>query len=161
MGGRYAEAVEAYQKSIALAPVNAGNRRDLSVPEFNLGHNEEALETLRALEQIARPDSPNASAWLAYGYGLLGQSDDAQRAFEALQRIAEDDYTDPGLWAAAYMGVGDYEEALNRFNEIVEDLELIRRNVFADMIRLNIWNDPKLDEPEWVEARERLTAGAR
>ena len=72
LDGRYAEAVEALQEAALLAPASAGVQRELALAQFNLGQNEEALDTLRFMEQVNNNDSPNGPPWYGYGYGLLG-----------------------------------------------------------------------------------------
>ena len=58
------------------------------------------------------------------------------------------------------MGVGDYDEALVQLNATVADLELtpeerLGQGILPHII-WNLWSDPRLEEPEFVEVRERL-----
>ena len=157
LAGRHEEAIEALSECFALAPTRASCPRELIQPEFALGNRDAALEALTLLEQIAALDSPNSTAWLAYGYGLVGQRDDARRVFEALEAVAASiDYVDPVLWAMAYMGVGEYDEALNRLKLAIENPASVRRTTYALNIMKNLWSDPILEEPEWVEIRNKM-----
>ncbi len=56
----------------------------------------------------------------------------------------------------AYMGVGDYEEAMNRLDTAVENPETIRRIDYATYLAANYWNDPTLEQPEGLEMRDRI-----
>jgi hypothetical protein len=107
-------------------------------------------------EQIGGNNEPDFLAWSIYGYGFLGQSDDAQRVFEDLRNLAAEQYVGSMLWVWAYIGVGEYDEALSRFNAATENLETIKRGTMADRIRQNIWSDPMLEQPEWLAARNRF-----
>ena len=93
---------------------------------------------------------------IAWGYHLLGEPEDAQRVFERFRELAADQHVDSSVWAWAYMGVGDYDEALNQLNAAAENLEYLRIAWVAFYIRQNTWSDPMLEQPEFVEVRERL-----
>ena len=80
------------------------------------------------------------------------------RAFETLVELAAERYVDATVWAWAYLGLGDYEEALRLLNAASENLENTRDPYPAHFIRWNVWSDSMLEEPEWVEVRERLRA---
>ena len=124
--------------------------------EFARGEYEAALDALRLVDQLRRRTANDSVSILGYGYGLLGQPDDAQRLFDDLNDLADEQYIDSMHWAWAYMGVGDYDEALRQVNSAAENPELISYRPLADFIRLNIWSDPVLEQPEWVEVRNRL-----
>ena len=91
-----------------------------------------------------------------YGYGLLGQTEDAQRALRRLRQQATTRYVDSPRWAWAYLGIGDYQEALNQLNAAADNPERIQYLLALNYIRVNFWRDPMLEEPEFVEVRNRL-----
>ncbi len=163
-GGRAQDAREAFQKCLSLEPAAGGCTRTLAWAEFALGNNEEALNGLRRREQI----SPGVRqiADVAYGYGRLGQAEDARRLFETLREREADVYVSASLWALAHMGVGDYDEALVLFNAAADDRELPpEEQLGQDMQALvgifgNVWSDPMLEEPEFVEVLERIRASS-
>jgi tetratricopeptide (TPR) repeat protein len=129
----------------------------LARAEFALGNEEAALDAVRRTEQLLPGDAaPPIRGEIVYGYGLLGQAEDARRAFELVRDLAVDRYVDASTWAWAYMGVGDYEEALRQLNTAAENLELLQGPWLAHFIGENTWSDPILDQPEWVEMRSRL-----
>ena len=59
-------------------------------------------------------------------------------------------------WAMAYMALGNYSEALNRLRSVVDnpgpDEGLNASGAFEDIV-VNRWNDPTVEEPEWLELR--------
>ncbi len=157
VAGRHAEAIEALRKCLAIAPSEPVCHVFLARSEFALGNEEAALAELRRTEQLLPGDaSPAIRGEVAYGYGLLGQPEDAGRAFEVVRELATKLYVDSSIWAWAYMGVGDYDEALTRFNTAAENLELLQLPWIAHFSRQNTWSDPILDQPEFVEVRSRL-----
>ena len=131
--------------------------KDSAVAHVALGDDSAALDSLKLAEQLGGYEGVTLLVWLAYGYGLLGQPDDAQRAFDALEALSEVEYVDPPQWAWAYMGVGDYDEALRLLNSAIANPELIRRT-FVAYIWLNIWQDAMLEEPAFVDVRNRLAS---
>ncbi len=95
-------------------------------------------------------------AFAAYGYGALGRPDDGLRMFERLRELSADQYVDPVMWAWAYMGMGDYDEALDQLNAADENPGLIKFIPFMPNLRHNVWSDPMLEQPEFVEVLNRL-----
>jgi len=155
--GRHAEASEASQKCIARYPGAATCHVFLARSEFALGNEEAALDALRRTEQLLPGDAaPGIRGEVAYGYGQLRQAEDAQRAFELVKDLAVDRYVDASTWSWAYMGVGNYDEALRQLNTAAENLEHLQLPWLALYIRQNTWSDPILDQPEFVEVRSRL-----
>jgi TolB-like protein/tetratricopeptide (TPR) repeat protein len=155
--GRYEEAIEAAQQCLTLDPRILICSLYMARSEFGLGNHEAALDALRVTEQLTLNDAaPEIQSILAWGYGLLGQAEDAQRTFEKFRVLAADRHVNAVAWVWAYMGVGDYDEALRLLNGIAENLELLREPYQAHLTRQNVWSDPMLEEPEWVEAREKL-----
>jgi len=160
LAGRYAEAIEILQlyKGPASPPQRALFAYGIAKSEFARGNRDVALDELRAAEEILLSDpmpDPEYYAYLAYGYGLLEQPADAQRMFEGFRELAADGYVYPSTLAVAHMGIGDYDEALTQIDAAAENLEL-QVPMVADEIRLNGWSDPILEQPEWVEVRNRL-----
>ena len=154
---RHTEAIEVLQECLVLDPGESVCSIFLARSEFARGNDEAALDALRRTEQLLPGDAaPAIRGELAYGYRLLGQPEDARRAFEVVRELATNLYVDPSTWAWAYMGVGDYDEALRLLDTAAENLELLQLPWLAHFIRLNTWSDPILDQPEWVEMRSRL-----
>jgi hypothetical protein len=151
--GRNDAAIEVLQECLTLNPSDGGCSRALAAAEFARGNNEAALDALRLAELSG---GFGTTVYISHGYGLLRQPEDAQRIFEIIRVRAADRYVDPVIWAWAYMGVGDYDEALNQLNTAAENPELIQDNGRSFYIAVNIWSDPMLDTPAFVEVRNRL-----
>jgi len=157
VAGRHAEAIEALRECLAIDSSQAVCSLFVARSEFARGNDEAALDALRLAEQLLPGDaSPAIRGELAYAYGRLRQADDAQRAFAIVEELAGGLYVDSSTWAWAYMGVGDYDEALRQLNIATENLELLQLPWLAHFIRQNVWNDPVLEQPEFVEVRSRL-----
>jgi tetratricopeptide (TPR) repeat protein len=155
--GRYEDASETLRDCLEIDPRQAICSLFLSHSEFVLGSRETALDALTLGESLLPGDGANGPrADVVYGYGLLGQREDAQRAFEFVTELSADQYVDPVVWAWAYMGMGDYDEALIRLNAAAENPQLITDPIAALFTRLNFWSDPVLEQPEWVEVRNKL-----
>jgi TolB-like protein/Tfp pilus assembly protein PilF len=157
LAGRHAEAIEIFQECLVLAPGSPGCAGGLAQSEYGRGNHEAALDALRLMEQVLPADTaPDLFAVIAHGYGLLGQPEDARRIFEVFRELAANQYVDSTNWADAYMGIGDYDEALNQLNVAAEQPERIRSPLASQAIRVNAWSDPMLEQAEFVEARNRL-----
>jgi TolB-like protein len=155
--GRYNEARDALQECLTIDPAYMVCALFLSSSEFGGGNDEAALDALRITEQLMPADAPPPPrAGMAYGYGLLGQGQDAVRSFEIITELAAGRYVDPVTWARAHLGVGDYDEALRQLTIAAENHELVQDPYPASFVALNMWSDPALEEPAFVEVRERL-----
>ncbi len=55
------------------------------------------------------------------------------------------------------MGIGDYDEALNQLKKAADNPELLQY-AGGSGVGENFWFDPMLEQPEFVEVRERLRA---
>jgi TolB-like protein len=152
--GRYDEAVEAFQECNDLSPPNADCFREMTVTEFVRSNSEAALDSLRRLDQ--RGGGRGNLAFLARGYGLFRLPADAQRIFEEASVRATEEYIDPMIWAWIHMGVGNYDEALTELELVAENPGLVRNPTLAWYTARNYWNDPMLEQPEFVEVRTRL-----
>jgi hypothetical protein len=54
------------------------------------------------------------------------------------------------------MGIGDYDQAFRQVELAAENLVFLQDTYLAHFIRFNSWSDPTLEEPEWVEARNKF-----
>ena len=156
------EALVAYRKSLEISPIQPQALFGVGRIEAFRGNDTEAMRELRLAEDFAKGGafiSPAILANIAYGYSRLGQRADAERLFTELQDMADDFRIGARSWAMAYMALGDYSEAANRLRSVVDnpgpDEGLNASGAFEDIV-LNRWNDPALEESEFVELREQL-----
>lgn len=156
--GRFDSAAAALRPAIELDPVNAHYYFDLGVIAAIQGDNAEASRQLAVAETIwlDDPPTPGNLAFVTYGYGRLGRSEDAQRLFTLLQSETEDDPVNDGIWALAYMGIGEYDQALALLRTLSDRNLSADSAFFFNWFVTNILQDPMLDQPEFVEVRSRL-----
>ena len=150
-------AISAYQRAIELSPTNGTSYMDLSRIAAVRGDHAAAMEHARTAEQLMG-DAINARGLsnIAYSYGLAGSREDASRLFNRLELAAATVHIDEQAWGQAYLAIGEHQQALNYLDAAANNKAGNPPNVSTNFIRLNSWNDPVLDEPEFVAVRERL-----
>ena len=115
------------------------------------GNSAAALENL-AIEETLGLRGRGSHARATYLYSRLGRPEDAVRLFEALQQLSPN----PIQLAAGHLAVGEPAEAL-RLLHLVAESELPETGALLRMILVrNIYNDPVLEQPEFVEIRGML-----
>jgi len=154
-------ALTAYQRSLDMNPRQPQPSFGIGVIEVIRGNDAEALRALRIAEEFSKRGgftSPGRLAGIAYMYSRLTYPTEAERLFLELQDMADELRIGESSWAMAYMALGDYEEALNRLQSLANSARPDEgSNVLQAMNLLaNRWNDPILEEPEFVEVLERL-----
>lgn len=122
---------------------------------------EDAETELRVAEQLLASAEGSSAieplSTLAYSYGRLGLRQDARRAAERFIAGAKQSRVPPLYWAAAYLGIGDVDEAY-QWAAIAADGPL-RPFVSLELeFVLNAHNDPLLEEPRFRELRRKLGA---
>jgi hypothetical protein len=130
--------------------------------ELSRGNLDEALEHARFSEQLAG-DTINRAGIVseyAYVYARTGALEDAARMADRLPRNAF-----PQALATVQLALGNNEQALATLRA---DAERIEANDLATpaqptyaFILWNTYNDAILDQPEWLEVRERLASAGR
>ncbi len=155
--GDLAAAAAAGRKATELAPTYLTARTNLALSELLLGNNAEALAELRIADQLLQ-DNTNLvfHALIAYHYARLGQGDEAARLFRWLEDNSADRRVPPVAWVLAYLAVGDNELALESLNRAAESPEPYEGHYTTSLLADNIYRDPILDQPEFVEVRSRL-----
>ena len=128
--------------------------------EARRGNDAEAVSHLRRLEGLSVRLNQFQLPRIALAYAQAGQPEDARRIVALLgQRDAavfEDRASSAAAWTVAYIAVGDYEEALARLIEAIDNSEPGDFALLND-IRTNNFGDPVLDsDPRFITARSRL-----
>jgi tetratricopeptide (TPR) repeat protein len=123
-----------------------------------LGRYDEAVKELRIAEQLL----PNAStgeqfvrARLAHTYKLAGFHESAARMVAEIEQRAETEPYGAGNLAIAYMAIGDYERMYDLLSDAAAGTIPLDLNATVE-IRENVWNDPVLNEAEFLELRSRI-----
>ena len=89
-------------------------------------------------------------------YGLMGQREEAQNMYNKVRSLAENCYVDPGGWAWAYLAIGDHDKAYESLTMAAENHALIADPHPIQFMRFNFCADPVLEEPRFVELRQKL-----
>ncbi len=131
-----------------MNPTNFVTQMELGLKEIGLGNFWEALAQFQFAEQLAGELSSFSSERLAYGYSRIERTDDAERLFD--QAAFSGDFETP--WS--YPAIGDLQQVLDLIERTTEKQSSLRWTVYE--LRVNSWNDPILDQPEFVEVRSRL-----
>ncbi len=114
--------------------------------EIMLGNLDQALSFLRLAERLGTGSVAGEANRLAYAFSLGGFYDDALRVLTSGDPDRRDVET--------RLAVGDQAGALARLRADVENEE--RASLPLMRVKANIWQYPILDQPEFVELRNRL-----
>ena len=132
----------------------------LAYTEIARGNNDVAADEFEIVEQLIRNDREIVYLLdLAYGYSRLGDRTNAQRIYDEVEAIAAEQDIGAGGWALLNMAIGDYDEALRWLN--VGAAKASNHEIDAGMfglmnLRLNYMADAMLEQPEFVDVRNRL-----
>ena len=132
----------------------------LAYAEGLAGNAAAALAELESAEELPQVhDSPVSIAMLAYAYARNGRPDEAARLVGLLETRAPDRRFEAGNWALAYLALGDAERARASLETVVDKIaqEEPDSGFWAlRHIRLNLFNDPLLDQEPFVHLRDQL-----
>jgi hypothetical protein len=128
----------------------------LGILEINLGMPEEAESTLRLVEpgEVINPllFLPQAM----YGYSRLGLKEDVERLATYLEEISVGRRVPAASRILVSLSQGDIDTTLSLLNTAaIEKVPYDAPNLLM-RIKLNVFEDPILNQPEFVEVRERL-----
>ena len=87
-------------------------------------------------------------AQLAAAYSQMGRDEDARRMFLKFEESAAENPVGDAWWARAYIGIGDYEQALQRLETAVEERGLTDLAPLSVLVA-NPWGNPELDALEF------------
>ncbi len=154
-GVDYEAAAAIFQKFIEDYPDSAAYHLHLAYSEIGRGNQEEALKNLAIAEQLYgdRLISYRA-ATLALGYAKLDRTHDVMRLFGRLQEMES---VSQAAWAAAYIALGNHEQALGPLEDAVTNPETISgaANVLY-FLADNPFDDPALDGPRFQALFDQL-----
>jgi tetratricopeptide (TPR) repeat protein len=141
---RYAEAIREFHTVLAVQPDEAGALWYLGFATIEHG---EAAEAVRVLERSAELSGRNPAVLgvLVRAYARAGRSTEAMRVLGELTRRREAGYVPAAAFVNAYLGLGDYERALEwldrAFDERSKILLHLKVHPFFDPLR----NDPRYE----------------
>ncbi len=126
--------------------------RLLGMAEYLAGNKAEALNQVRIAEKILADSDRGPDALAAYTYSLLGLKEDAARIANMIEsQVAEGKFITPVNWTYANLAIGKYDKAY----------EVLSQDVNSGLVQLqylkhNMMKDPALEEPRFVELRNRI-----
>jgi serine/threonine-protein kinase len=111
----------------------------------------EALEAAKRAAALAGPNDVRRRGFLAYNYGLAGQKAEALAIVQELLALDRKTYVPPIGIAAAYVGLGDRDQAIRWLTRAYEERD-------ADMYLVKYWPlwDPVRDDPRFQELVRRI-----
>ena len=157
--GRHEESEQSYRDAIALGYDSPGTQIRIGLLEIVKGNDAAALAHLRQGEFMLN----NISTWpgLAYGYAMLGLQDEADRAASGIQdAIDQGRIYDPLDLVIFHLAKRDGElslvEAEKSLRGADERWRPLNTRQYKYMVIDNLLNDPILEQPIWVELREKM-----
>ncbi len=116
---------------------------------------------LRALAVAEERISVCCGGWLsrlAYAYSRIGHRDEAVRLPNELEGLSDEvSRVGPGHLALAHLAAGNYEESLGWYDTFIENADRPQGDTgLRPYIKANVFSDPILERPEFVEMRSRF-----
>ncbi len=142
--GNWTAAADLYRDLLIQAPTNITFYLGSALVEAALGNVSEAVRQLQIAEGLG-PDAFRLSQ-LAHMYGVADQPEAAMRIFTELEQLASEDPVGDANWVRAYIGVGDYDGALQRLGSAIRNRSPTDLAALAG-IAANPWGDPELEKP--------------
>ena len=154
-------ALKTIATAIATEPENHYLRLERAMIQLRMGNRVAAESEARAAADLRKNDDMNSLILsdLAYRYGVFGLEAAARKELEFLilnESRNPDQELDPVLRAQAYIGVGDFENALEYVKRTVDVVKSGYRSPQAARIAYNRDDIPALNQPEFVELRKQL-----
>jgi tetratricopeptide (TPR) repeat protein len=151
----FERAAAIFRNFIEEYPGSPAYRIHLAFSEMGLGNQTEALRNLQMAEELFG-DHLNSyrGSTLALGFAQLGRRQDVMRIFDRLQTM---ETVSQAAWSAAYIALGDHEQALERLEMAITSPEPIAgaTNILY-FLADNLFNDPVLESPRFQELFGRL-----
>jgi TolB-like protein len=113
----------------------------------------EAVVTAQDANPLGVGPRPEVAATQAYMFGRIGDATEAARRFERFQAVAEGVRVLESAWVLASLGIGDTEAALEHLRRAADAPYWTESNI---VLERNVYADPILEQPEFVEVRKRL-----
>jgi len=147
---RYDQARYHLERAIAMNPNAEETYRMLGLTLALEGQMDEALRVLR--ETVAMPDSGTYSrATLAYVLGRTGQEAEARSILAELEATAATEYVSPVAFATIFIGLGDYDRALDWAEKAVD-----ARRGWVAYLNVNPILDPMRRHPKFEMLVKRM-----
>ena len=150
--GRYDEAADRFRDVIANGGSGLAVRSGFAVNEFMRGNYDEVRRQIALLEAL----HSGRRHTRIYLYGRMGDREAAVRMFNSWPEERVRTRTSGAEIALAYLGIGDEAAALDHLQRLAENKTPYNSGDVETNIAMNLYADPRLDQPEFVEVRRRL-----
>ncbi len=162
--GNFDEAAESFEKGIELQPTFGVTYSQAAALEARRGRVEDALRYLETAEALLTPVNALRGAQMAASYARVDRPDDAQRMFDRIATVDREVQQSDVIWTIAYLAIGENDEAHTRLTNAVENQ--IPEGLFSygetripfTNLKSNLWGLDALEEPRFVELRDRIFA---
>jgi serine/threonine-protein kinase len=147
---RYADAIREFHTVLAVQPDEPGALWFLGFAMIEHG---DAAEAVRVLERSAALSGRNPAVLgvLVRAYARAGRSTVASRVLDELTRHREAGYVPAAAFVNAYLGLGDYERALEWLDRAVDE----RSNIVLNL-KLHPFFDPLRNDPRYAALQRRM-----
>jgi serine/threonine-protein kinase len=147
---RYDQARHHLTRALAMNPMAVETHRVLAYTLAELGAREEAMRTLR--DALALPAArTHTRAALGYLLAGAGRRDEAEALLADIEAAAQREYVSPVAFATLYLGLGDWERALDWTERAYQE----RRGWLA-YLRVNPLMDPLRGHPRFRALLEKM-----
>lgn len=144
---RFDEAERQIREVLALHPAAPYAEFCLGTVFEQQGRYEEAIETF-----LGRQVPTARYNWvLGYIYGIVGKHDEAREVLDYLQQKSKEKFVSPAMIAYVYIGLGDYDKALDLLNEAFETHG--GRLIY---LQVDPWLDPLRDDSRFQELLAKM-----
>ena len=160
----YDRAADAYRRGIELSPSNLSNHTQFAMLEAARDRPDAALRELELAEVLLTPDEALRRAQMAGTYARIARPDDAQRMFEQIVAVDRDSPVGDAILGVAYLAIGEHDEAYARLTNAIDNqipnglLSYRQTRIPISNVKGNVWDLPVLEEPRFVELRDRIFA---
>jgi TolB-like protein len=158
--GRSDEAARVIRDSMAIAPTAPVLRSWLAFVEIARGNpSAAATELARAEQLLAQNRQVVFLPELAYAYARIGRASDVERIAAEIEQAPGGADVGAGGRTMVYLALGDRARAIEQLEAAIVKIENheIDQGFFNLMnVRMNVAGDPVLEEPPFVELRDKL-----
>jgi len=147
---RYADAIREFHTVLAVQPDEPGALWYLGFAMIEHG---EAAEAVRVLERSAALSGRNTAVLgvLVRAYARAGRSTEALRVLGELTRRRQAGYVPAAAFVNAYLGLGDYERALEWLDRAFDE-----RSKILLHLKVHPFFDPLRNDPRYAALQRRM-----
>jgi TolB-like protein len=149
-------AFRALQNALALEPDHPASTSELGRYYFAQGDLAAATEALLAIDGAFDGSGvPVLFAWRALDYERVGLHADAERHFARVEELVGASSTGNLSLATAYIAIHEYDKAYDEIERAIDGEGSLETNAAIEL-KVNRWEHPVLNEPRFVELRDKL-----